>query len=76
MSKSKTPTLPWVLPLYKQMFEHLEETRDDPTMLEPLRVAAVAGLTKLVTYYDKARKSQFNVIATSMHKIPVLFNTR
>ncbi|KAF7364657.1 Eukaryotic translation initiation factor 3 [Mycena venus] len=49
----------------KQMSEHLETTRDNHTILKSLRVAAAAGLTKLATYYDKARKCQFNVIATT-----------
>ncbi|KAJ7845222.1 hypothetical protein B0H14DRAFT_2358217 [Mycena olivaceomarginata] len=64
MSKSSTPTLPWVLPMYEKMLVHLRSTRDDEKILRPLRVAVSAGLEKLETYYSKARACQFNVIAT------------
>ncbi|KAJ7800160.1 hypothetical protein B0H14DRAFT_3490958 [Mycena olivaceomarginata] len=33
MSKSSTPTLPWVLPMYKKMLVHLWSTRDDEKFL-------------------------------------------
>ncbi|KAJ7138608.1 hypothetical protein C8R46DRAFT_922078, partial [Mycena filopes] len=66
MSKSSTPTLPWVLPMYEHMLKHLQATRDDGKLLQPLRVAATAGLDKLNIYYEKARGCQFNVIATSI----------
>ncbi|KAJ7453226.1 hypothetical protein FB451DRAFT_1373925 [Mycena latifolia] len=67
MSKSTTPTLPWVIPMYEKMLKHLTDARDNVGILEPLRVAAAAGLTKLTTYYEKARGCQFNVIATMLH---------
>ncbi|KAJ7189246.1 hypothetical protein C8R46DRAFT_877092, partial [Mycena filopes] len=67
MSKSSTPTLPWVLPMYEHMLKHLQATRDDGKILQPLRVAAAAGLDKLNVYYEKARGCQFNVIATILH---------
>ncbi|KAJ6464225.1 hypothetical protein DFH09DRAFT_1489009, partial [Mycena vulgaris] len=67
ISKSSTPTLPWVLPMYEKMLVHLRSTRDDEKILQPLRVAASAGLEKLETYYAKARACQFNVIATVLH---------
>ncbi|KAJ7430872.1 hypothetical protein FB451DRAFT_1422129 [Mycena latifolia] len=53
MSKSTTPTLPWVIPMYEKMLKHLTDTRDNVGILEPLRVAAAAGLTKLTTYYER-----------------------
>ncbi|KAJ7721351.1 hypothetical protein DFH07DRAFT_760491 [Mycena maculata] len=64
MSKSSTPTLPWVLPMYRKMAEHLTTTRDNENVLQSLRVAAGAGLEKLQMYYTKALGCQFNVIAT------------
>ncbi|KAJ6566505.1 hypothetical protein B0H19DRAFT_711354 [Mycena capillaripes] len=67
MSKSSTPTLRWVLPMYEHMLKHLMANRDDENMLQTLRVAAAAGLDKLNAYYKKARGCQFNVIATLLH---------
>ncbi|KAF7362862.1 Dimer-Tnp-hAT domain-containing protein [Mycena venus] len=67
MSKSSTPTLPWVLPMYEKMLVHLWSTRADEKILQPLRVAASAGLEKLEMYYAKARACQFNIIVTVLH---------
>ncbi|KAJ6505630.1 hypothetical protein DFH09DRAFT_828701, partial [Mycena vulgaris] len=64
MSKSTTPTLPWVLPMYEKMLKHLKSTRDNVKILPSLRAAVTAGLEKLNEYYEKARNCQFNVIAT------------
>ncbi|KAJ6569760.1 hypothetical protein DFH09DRAFT_429569 [Mycena vulgaris] len=36
MSKSSTPTLPWVLPMYELMLKHLKKCRDDEVKLSPL----------------------------------------
>ncbi|KAJ7839207.1 hypothetical protein B0H14DRAFT_2512952 [Mycena olivaceomarginata] len=63
MSKSTTPTLPFVIPMYEKMLKHLHATCEDENVLQ-LRVAVSAGLEKLNTYYQKARACQFNVIAT------------
>ncbi|KAJ6483393.1 hypothetical protein C8R45DRAFT_871167, partial [Mycena sanguinolenta] len=60
MSRSSTPTLPWVLPMYEKMLTHLRRDTTDVS----LGLAAAAGLQKLETYYEKARGCQFNVIAT------------
>ncbi|KAJ7787943.1 hypothetical protein B0H14DRAFT_3162898, partial [Mycena olivaceomarginata] len=62
MSKSTTPTLPFVIPMYEKMLKHLHATREDENVLQPLCVAVSAGLEKLNTYYEKARACQFNVI--------------
>ncbi|KAF8202641.1 hypothetical protein K438DRAFT_1716386, partial [Mycena galopus ATCC 62051] len=64
MSKSKTPTLPWVLPMYEQMLQHLTKTSEDAGLPAALRLAAGAGLVKLKHYYNKAQNCQFYVIAT------------
>ncbi|KAJ6528858.1 hypothetical protein B0H19DRAFT_845905, partial [Mycena capillaripes] len=66
MSKSTTPTHPWVLPMYEKMLTDLESACDDTSLPQPFRVAAAAGLEKLTVYYEKARSCQFNVIATSI----------
>lgn len=65
MSRSNTPTLPWVLPMYEMMLKHLREYKNSElAAFAPLRDAATAGLLKLEKYYDEARKCQFNVVAT------------
>ncbi|KAJ7889573.1 hypothetical protein B0H14DRAFT_3429578 [Mycena olivaceomarginata] len=68
MSKSSTPTLPWVLPMYEKMLVNLRSTRDDEKILRPLRVTVSAGLEKLETYYSKACACQFNVIAIGIQE--------
>lgn len=65
MSRAKTPTLPWVLPMYEHMLKKLAAHRDDTSLLSSLRTAAAAGLEKLEVYYAKAKGCQFNVVATS-----------
>ncbi|KAJ7652749.1 hypothetical protein DFH06DRAFT_994994, partial [Mycena polygramma] len=64
MSRSSTPTLPWVLPMYEGMLKHLRTCKLDNSLSAKLRVAAEAGLEKLEEYYDKACQCQLNVIAT------------
>lgn len=73
MSRSSTPTLPWVLPMYEMMLKHLRKCKDDETSLISLRNAADAGLEKLETYYVKARGCQLNVIATRTCILPALY---
>ncbi|KAF7293382.1 hypothetical protein MIND_01115100 [Mycena indigotica] len=67
MSKSSTPTLPWVLPMYELMLAHLKACRDDLNLPFELRTAATAGLLKLEQYHELAQKSQFNIISTVLH---------
>ncbi|KAK0455611.1 uncharacterized protein EV420DRAFT_1272158 [Desarmillaria tabescens] len=67
MSRSTTPTLPWVLPMYEMMRRHLSTTNDDLTQLPQIRTAALVGLMKLDKYYFKAKFNQYNVIATMLH---------
>ncbi|KAJ7348431.1 hypothetical protein DFH08DRAFT_698294 [Mycena albidolilacea] len=67
MSKSKTPTLPWVLPMYEQMLQHLTKASEDAGLPSALQLAAGAGLVKLKHYYNKAQNCQFYVIATILH---------
>ncbi|KAJ7759812.1 hypothetical protein DFH07DRAFT_682224, partial [Mycena maculata] len=63
MSHSSTPTLPWVLPMYKGMCKHLQASEGN-AKFGCLRMAAAAGLEKLEFYYSKASDSQLNIIAT------------
>ncbi|KAF7358612.1 Dimer-Tnp-hAT domain-containing protein [Mycena sanguinolenta] len=67
MSKSSTPTLPWVIPMYENMLEHLRVHVEKNDLTLSLREAASAGLVKLEQYYEKARRCQFNIIATILH---------
>ncbi|KAF7341071.1 hypothetical protein MSAN_02093200 [Mycena sanguinolenta] len=66
MSRSRTPTLPWVLPMYEGMRKHLKGTMDTATY-PSLRTAAGAALDKLESYYSKACNSQLNIVATLLH---------
>ncbi|KAJ6613728.1 hypothetical protein B0H10DRAFT_2270506 [Mycena sp. CBHHK59/15] len=66
ISHSKTPTLPWVLPMYEHMLKHLRTCKTNEELPMPHCIAAVAGLEKLETYYLKARQCQLNVIATML----------
>lgn len=67
MSRSRTPTLPYVLPMYETMRKSLDDSARDAS-LEPLvRNAAAAGLEKLEVYYQYARSSHYVIIATSKH---------
>jgi hypothetical protein len=76
MSRSSTPTLPWVIPMYEHMLQNLRVRVSDDTSIPSLRIAAAAGLEKLESYYAKATECQLNVIATRMgiisSKIPLL----
>ncbi|KAH9939193.1 hypothetical protein B0H21DRAFT_698533, partial [Amylocystis lapponica] len=60
ISLSKTPTLPWVLPMYEHMKDALQKTIDS-TQLPEISNAAKAGLQKLMTYYTLALECQFNI---------------
>ncbi|KAF7375808.1 Dimer-Tnp-hAT domain-containing protein [Mycena sanguinolenta] len=66
MSRSRTPTLPWVLPMYEGMRKHLRGTMDTATY-PSLRTAAGAALDKLESYYSKACNSELNIVATLLH---------
>ncbi|KAF7351928.1 HATC-domain-containing protein [Mycena venus] len=66
MSRSGTPTLPWVLPMYEGMLKHLRSAQDN-AKFSCLRTAAAAGLTKLENYYSKACDYQLDIIATLLH---------
>jgi hypothetical protein len=48
------PTLPWVLPMYELMHEHLVKFMDDTEQLLAICEAACAGHKKLMYYYKMA----------------------
>ena len=58
------PTLPWVLPMYKLMREHLVMFMDDMEQLLAIRKAVCAGHEKLMHYYKIARESMHVIVAT------------
>ncbi|KAI1787148.1 hypothetical protein LXA43DRAFT_896683, partial [Ganoderma leucocontextum] len=66
MSRSCTPTLPYVLPMYEHMFKSLDMYARDEKISPDIRNAAAAGLRKLNEYYSLAKASQVTLLATSM----------
>lgn len=66
MSRAGFPTLPWALPMYEHMEQHLMKAAMNESLPNALRRAAEAGLSKLCQYHEQAKKSQFNVVATGM----------
>ncbi|KAJ7707181.1 hypothetical protein B0H16DRAFT_1242259, partial [Mycena metata] len=54
MSRSRTPTLPWVLPMYEYMRKHLKKCQNDATLPAAVRGATEAATEKLEEYYSKA----------------------
>ncbi|TFY61097.1 hypothetical protein EVJ58_g4726 [Rhodofomes roseus] len=66
MSMSRTPTLPYVLPMYEHMRTSLVDTIET-TAERTVKRAAQAGLEKLMQYYEKARQNESCIIATACH---------
>ena len=64
MSRSGTPTLPFILPMYEHMRRQLKKHADDSALSPHIRNAVVAGLFKLDEYYAYAKDSQFTILAT------------
>jgi len=65
MSRSKTPTLPWAIPMYHQMQESLHANLADSSLPPRMHRAVKKGLAKLGHYYGLAKLNHFNIIATS-----------
>src|ERR1700720_2053388 len=65
MSRSKTPTLPWAIPMYQQMQESLHTNLADSSLSPRMHRAIKKGLAKLGHYYDLAKLNPLNIIATS-----------
>lgn len=66
MSRSDTPTLPWVLPMYEHMKTSLEAVVKNESLPDNLREASAAGLNKLEQYYSLARNNYCCILATGM----------
>jgi hypothetical protein len=64
ISRSSMPTLPWALPMYELMCEHLIAFMDDTERPLTIREAACAGHEKLMHYYKIARESMHVIVAT------------
>ena len=58
------PMLPWVLPMYELMLEHLITFMDDTKQPLSICEAACAGHEKLMHYYKIARESMHVIVAT------------
>ncbi|KAH9024612.1 hypothetical protein EDB85DRAFT_1894233 [Lactarius pseudohatsudake] len=67
MSRSKTPTLPWAIPMYRHMQESLHANLADSSLPPRMHRAVKKGLAKLGHYYDLAKLNHFNIIATVCH---------
>ncbi|KAF8257571.1 hypothetical protein EI94DRAFT_1629243 [Lactarius quietus] len=67
ISHSSMPTLPWFLPMYELMHEHLVMFMDDAEWPLAIREAACAGNEKLMQYYKIARESMHVIVATACH---------
>jgi hypothetical protein len=63
ISRSSMPTLPWALPMYELMCEHLVMFMDDTERPLTIREAACAGHEKLMHYYKIARESMHVIVA-------------
>ena len=64
ISRSSMPTLPWALPMYELMREHLVMFMDDTVQPLAIREAACARHEKLMHYYKIARESMHVIVAT------------
>jgi hypothetical protein len=64
MSHGKTPTIPFVLPLYHKMEKHLEAVANSRSSFTILN-AVERGLEKLRKYSILAKKHHHNIIGTS-----------
>ncbi|KAF5365434.1 hypothetical protein D9758_010856 [Tetrapyrgos nigripes] len=66
MSRADTPTLPYVLPMYRKMEQKLMHVKNDP-VLASFSEAIDAGIRKLDKYHQLAKSNQFYVVATVCH---------
>jgi hypothetical protein len=64
MSRARTPTSPWVIPVYEHMNNHLSKAGADTNLLPSVRTAALAGLQKLMKYHPKATECPHLILAT------------
>ena len=64
MSSSTHPTLPFVLPFYQQLDQHMIRTAENNKYGTDVRAAAKAGREKLLKYKEPAFKNQYYILAT------------
>ncbi|KAI0038955.1 hypothetical protein FA95DRAFT_1658846 [Auriscalpium vulgare] len=74
MSRANTPTLPWVLPMYQHMHLSLDAVVRNDKLPANIRDAAAAASVKLQQYYNMAKKSHTNIIATDYLKAKHVFD--
>ncbi|KAJ3753352.1 ribonuclease H-like domain-containing protein, partial [Lentinula raphanica] len=67
MSRSDTPTIPYVLPMYRHMEVTLQELETDVALSFSIQTAITVGLEKLAKYHELAKRNQFYIIATICH---------
>lgn len=68
MSRSKQPTIPFVLPLYEKMNMHILTTVNNKNAHLKIRQSARSAQEKLLKYKVKADTNQFYTIATGMQR--------
>jgi hypothetical protein len=64
VSASKTPTIPYVLPLFCGLEAHLQILRHDPKSSYNIRNAATKGLNKLLKYKSRAFENWNLILGT------------
>jgi hypothetical protein len=74
MSKNKVPTIPFVLPLYHKMEQHLEAVSRDSGLTFKLQYAVDKGLEKLRKYSVPAKVHHSYILGTSMFPSPRLID--
>lgn len=70
MSKSGTPTLPWVIPCMQGLCDKLTAVANSSyTTPVLLRDACAAGITKLDKYVVPMKRNHSNIMATALHPV-------
>lgn len=67
MSSSSQPTLPFVLPFYQQLDQHLIRIAVNTIYGADIRGAAKVGHAKLLKYKEPAFKNQYYILATGKY---------
>lgn len=66
MSSSSQPTLPFVLPFYQQLDQHLLRAIENSTYTQDIHAGARVGHEKLLKYKKIAFDNQYYILATGM----------
>ncbi|KAF8161992.1 ribonuclease H-like domain-containing protein, partial [Pholiota molesta] len=67
MSKASIPTIPFVLPLFNQLKDHINNTITNRSAHIRIRQGAKAALEKLEKYHSMAVDNQFYKLGTMLH---------